>query len=307
MNVLYGKKLQGEIKKILKSGGSKKFAVAFIGSGTFCRIQGKCDILCDLFSAGTNPYEIRKLRSIKNVTLRHLKKLHTKIYLSDNLAIIGSANMSNRALDYDGSGNSSIEAAVMMQKKLLPKIYGETKALVNRLWRKGQPITKDLIETAIEAYERDNRLKIKNLEDFLDNHFFATVYVDDELNEDAEEMACYQLGKRWEKFFGVFENWNKLPLGYLIDLYWNPKTDKIKYNGILKYSGICIPFKYKNKKMGKGSIQIAKKIDLPKVTSDKIKTIVKKTFIPGIKKKMNCDDVRNKNDGVVIPVEDLFF
>ena len=28
-----------------------------------------------------------------------------------------------------------------------------------------------------------------------------------------------------------FENWNKLPLGYLIDLYWNPKTDKIKYNG----------------------------------------------------------------------------
>lgn len=208
MSFLHGKELQEEIKKCLSSKSAKRCAVAYIGRGAFDIINGKCEILCDLFSSGTNPKEVKRLFNKKNVTIRHQKDLHAKIYSTENFVILGSANMTNHALNFDGSDNTLIEACSKFEKKKLPKNYSAAREFVDSLWNDGVVVTEKLIDNAIEEYESGERENIPsrlNITDFCDGSNYICLYTDANLSKEGGKTANQELGANWScKDYTVF-------------------------------------------------------------------------------------------------------
>lgn len=145
MSFLEGKKLQSEICHFLKEKTSKCCAVAFIGKGTSSIINGSARIVCNLFSKGTNPYEIESLMKMKNIQLRHLDNLHTKIYTTNEYAIWGSANMTDHALNYFESGDNLIECADKVEKDNRPLSFAKIQKFAECLWERGKNITPSMI------------------------------------------------------------------------------------------------------------------------------------------------------------------
>lgn len=230
MSFLYGKKLQKEIKQCLSSKESKRCVVAFVGRDASKFIKGKCEILCDLFSSGTNPYEIKKLLSKKNVSIRHKKDLHAKIYLTDSFAILGSANMTNHALNFDDPENTLIEACSKFDKEILSKNYNAIKRYVDSLWEDGVDVTLQMVDEAIENYRLQKNDEIPsrlNMTDFCDKPLYICLYTDANLTEEGEKTAKQKLGTNWScKDYSVWENWKNMPRGYFFDLYWHPRSKK---------------------------------------------------------------------------------
>lgn len=75
-------------------------------------------VICDLESGSCNPYEIQRLLK-KSVQVRTLKDFHAKVWISDDVVIVGSANASSNGLGSfgDQSTQSNIEAAVLVSNK----------------------------------------------------------------------------------------------------------------------------------------------------------------------------------------------
>lgn len=308
MSFLHGKKLQEEIKKCLSSKSAKRCAVAYIGRGAFDIVNGKCEILCDLFSSGTNPREVKRLFSNKNITIRHQKDLHTKIYSTEKFVILGSANMTNHALDFDGLGNTLIEACSKFEKKFLPKNYSAAREFVDSLWENGTIVNGRMIDKAIEEYESRKSENISsrlNITDFCDKPYYICLYTDCKLSSEGSEIAKQELGSNWRhKDYTVWENWEKLPYGYFFDLYWHPRSKKIEYCGLSKYDGIRIPFEYENyedEKDRKGVLYISNTINTRK---KEIKKFFKERIIPHVKKKYSIKEME-KEGGKILSFDDL--
>ncbi|EGF91085.1 hypothetical protein ABI_24980 [Asticcacaulis biprosthecium C19] len=123
---LAGAELSAEISKLLaESGGCH--AVAFWGNGAELRLpnkgQGDFRVICNLTSNGTNPYTIEKLK-LENV--RHSPGLHAKVYIGDQTAIIGSANVSTNGLGSENVAETWLEAGVVVKKTAAIDAWFET-------------------------------------------------------------------------------------------------------------------------------------------------------------------------------------
>jgi hypothetical protein len=102
---------------LVKENSSLALAVAYWGAGAFEKLGISGDkevrILCDLLSLGCNPYEIEKALAAPYapaVKVRHVPRLHAKVYLSEEAVIVGSANASTNGLgDHPGA---NVEAAI---------------------------------------------------------------------------------------------------------------------------------------------------------------------------------------------------
>lgn len=311
MSFLYGKELQKTIKRYLSSKTVKRCAVAFVGRGTADIINGKCEILCDLFSSGTNPYEIQRLCRLKNVTLRHMDNLHVKIYKTDNFVIVGSANLTNHALNFDGTDNTLIEACVKFTKEKMPKHYEEINDFVDLLWTNGVPVTSKMVNKAINSYknrEKDKAMNYTNIVDFCGKHYYVCIYTDPKLTEKGEAVANSHLNSNWKDYY-VWENWKALPVGIHFSMYWNPKNGKIQFEkGVSEYNGYQIDFKYEENKdcdNNNGSIQIAKKIKVSKAEMVKLKSLFEEQIIPLVLKKYSFEYVQEHDDGVVFSFDEL--
>ena len=310
MSFLHGKELQEEIKKCLSSKSAKRCAVAYIGRGAFDIINGKCEILCDLFSSGTNPKEVKRLFNKKNVTIRHQKDLHTKIYSTENFVILGSANMTNHALNFDGSDNTLIEACSKFEKKKLPQNYSAAREFVDSLWNDGVVVTEKMIDNAIEEYESGERENIPsrlNITDFCDGSNYICLYTDANLSKEGKKTANRELGANWScKDYTVWENWEKLPCGYFFDLYWHPKSGKIEYCGLSKYDGIRIPFEYENDEDEKGVLYISNTIKMNGKDKKELTKFINGKVIPLVQKKYSIEEIDNDHDGgIILSLNDL--
>ena len=76
------------LKEFMKAPGLARLAVAFWGKGAVRRLglgqrKGETRILCDLFSGGCDPDEIKKLLKPK-IEVRYLKGLHAKLYCTED-------------------------------------------------------------------------------------------------------------------------------------------------------------------------------------------------------------------------------
>jgi hypothetical protein len=103
-----------------------------------------------LLSGGCNPHEINTLRnsSSKNgIEVRHLDRLHAKVYRTTKAVIVGSANASTNGLAEDRIG--TIEAAILTDDAATLE---ETKTWFERKWKLSIPITDQLLEKAYELW-----------------------------------------------------------------------------------------------------------------------------------------------------------
>ena len=78
-----------------------KCAVAFWGNGAeslFGTANAQPRIFCDITMGGTSAGALRALGAPHNENLRHVRGLHSKVYLSERGAVIGSANASQNGI-----------------------------------------------------------------------------------------------------------------------------------------------------------------------------------------------------------------
>ena len=104
MKLLTGDSIAREIKKLVEKRGKVRAAVAFWGAGaaeeTGLSSKGKGQILCDLFSGGCNPKEVKKLRD-SGLEVRTLHGMHAKLWINGDSVILGSANASTNGLGFE--------------------------------------------------------------------------------------------------------------------------------------------------------------------------------------------------------------
>jgi hypothetical protein len=102
-----------QLKALLRAPGLASLAVAFWGDGAARKLgldqrKGKTRILCDLYSGGCNPDEIKRLLK-PQIEVRYLKGLHAKLYCMEHGAVVGSSNASANGL---GDENEDLSGTI---------------------------------------------------------------------------------------------------------------------------------------------------------------------------------------------------
>lgn len=114
---------------------------------------GATRVVCNLSSLGCNPYTIQALKKKNGVTVRTNPRLHAKIYVGADFAIVGSSNVSTNGLGDDGDiSASSIEANIAFDDPLLVQ---KTQDLFEQIWKRKEtrPVTGPMLLKAIKAYK----------------------------------------------------------------------------------------------------------------------------------------------------------
>lgn len=129
-------------------------AVAFVGQDwrdAIADFRGRLRVVCWLSSTNTNPYAVRQMMRDDRVEVRQRNAMHAKVYVARAIgAVVGSANLSRRALDSaDVSGQD--EAAVLLRDAVNRSAIGQW---FDRLWKAAAPITRGDLDRAVEAYKR---------------------------------------------------------------------------------------------------------------------------------------------------------
>lgn len=106
------------IRRSVIAGSKADLAVAYWGQGAtkllgLDQSAAELRILCDVFSGSCDPNELSKLLERPNTQVKTRNGFHGKVYLSDEHAVIGSANASRKGLEED----SALEAAVLLDDK----------------------------------------------------------------------------------------------------------------------------------------------------------------------------------------------
>jgi hypothetical protein len=141
MRLLAGADLTEAIKRIA-SGEKVSCAVAFWGSGADGTIGAARErtvrIICNLDTGGTNPDAIIELMNA-GAQVRQHDRLHAKVYIGDDEAIVTSANASTNGLGVEGKALAHwIETGVIIPAR-------EAIAWFDALWVKSRAISnKDL-------------------------------------------------------------------------------------------------------------------------------------------------------------------
>lgn len=97
--LLTGKKLAKAIRGILKEESGGRFAVAFWGpaAGRLAAVS-KAKVVLDISMGGTSRNALEALGAPSNRAIRVLDRLHAKLYIGANKAVVASSNASKNAL-----------------------------------------------------------------------------------------------------------------------------------------------------------------------------------------------------------------
>ncbi len=132
--------LSKQIKNICK-GEDLKIAVAFIGinaeKNLFKEKGCGAKIICDITMGGTNPKALEKLGAPTNKNLRSIENLHAKVYISNNGAVVCSANASNNGIGFV-NGPSHIEAGIFV--KADTQVFKQVEDWFEGIWQKAKQI-----------------------------------------------------------------------------------------------------------------------------------------------------------------------
>jgi hypothetical protein len=109
---LTGDELRDGIGKILENYRAR-CAVAFWGRGSERLLRPDARVICNLKSGGTNPHALKKMATSQ---IRQCDRLHAKVYIGQDQAIVCSANASANGLGLEDSEQSSwFEAGVRIR------------------------------------------------------------------------------------------------------------------------------------------------------------------------------------------------
>lgn len=251
------------IESITKEAADIKLAVAFWGKGaseTIKRIKNKkVKIICNLESGATNPYEIIEIgKMIGYKNIRSVKKLHAKVYLTNNKMIIGSSNFSANGLSLEGDEtNKLIEANLLIEDKM---IIQETKVWFNNLWINAKHIDERYCEKFIDKWlsNRKQNANQKKESDFFKafengsfsgDKFFITVDIyETTKNEDKIAITAANEISKNDLFYAgkILDYWydyDWVPRDAIILSYGLTKKGNLIFEGLLK----ALPKKYDKK------------------------------------------------------------
>ena len=143
------------IRRVVKGAGAS-CAVAFWGDGQDGGLfQGgmpyDARVICDVTIGGTNPRELTRLGAPENLKLRHIPRLHAKVYLSERGVVVGSANASENGLGTAANGGL-VEACVFHPPG--SEVHRQAKLWFKRLWERSLPVDDDALDDAILSWSR---------------------------------------------------------------------------------------------------------------------------------------------------------
>ena len=140
----------------LRVSSRARFAVAYWGSGAIERLGLRdldakaITVVCDARSGGCDPNELQKLSSLLGDNLRTLDRLHAKIWVFDNSAIVGSSNASSNGLGLEGrDAESLIEANLLTED---PNVVSDlTEWFDANVMARSRPVDSGIISQARRA------------------------------------------------------------------------------------------------------------------------------------------------------------
>ena len=156
---LYGDQLSQKIREIFR-GENVRCAVAFWGRdavkelfGTDVLERDDVHVVCDLSMGGTNPATLRAFGAPDNQNIRFHDGLHAKVFLSENGAIVGSANASNNGIGFMEGDAPLTEAGIFIEVNSEPwqKASEWFKALFSD---RAQTVDTDALNAAQLAWDR---------------------------------------------------------------------------------------------------------------------------------------------------------
>lgn len=129
-------RLSEKIKHVCK-GKNLRVAVAFIGIGADTHLfntdtKNSIRIICDISMGGTNPKALRALGAPKNVNLKFLNGLHAKFYISDNGAVVGSANATANGVGFKAKAKH-LESGIFVRTG--NRVFSEIEAEFEKIWK----------------------------------------------------------------------------------------------------------------------------------------------------------------------------
>jgi len=242
-------------------------AVAFWGRGAECIISPhfgqSIKLICNLKSGATNPSVIECMRNKQGVVLRQHDKLHAKVVVGCNSALVGSANFSGNGLNFEGGEIVGWEEAGILVQDIHQ--IDAIRSWFNNLWTESRKIEESDLEEARARWEdrRATRLKSShsfslgfslgelNRLDISDRRIFVAIYgsfISEEakkayLNYETRLVGQKQINVDYSNLPPIYENWNDLPKdAYIIDLYYGPRG-ALRCYGVFKRTH-DIDFKY---------------------------------------------------------------
>ncbi len=155
---LSSKQVGAAVRRVVK-GANARCAVAFWGDDQdgvlFERgLPYGAKVICDVTIGGTNPRELLRLGAPDNPKLRHLPRLHAKVYLSDRGVIIGSANASKNGLGTAADGGL-VEACVFHPPG--DEVHQQAARWFERLWKRSLQVDDDALDDAKLSWGRRPR------------------------------------------------------------------------------------------------------------------------------------------------------
>ena len=143
------------IKRLLL-GSDIRCAVAFWGDGASSLLTSSdratpARVICDITLGGTNPNELRALGAPVNPNLRHIPKLHSKIYLSNLGVVVGSANASNNGLGIVAEA-LYLEAGVHAEPG--SEVHDQAARWFESLWARAEQVDDAALQGCISAWDR---------------------------------------------------------------------------------------------------------------------------------------------------------
>lgn len=207
-------------KNLVSDNQKIDIAVAFWGKGASDLISDpgkKFRVICNLNSGGTNPSVISSMLENKNLKIRTLDKLHAKVIISENKAIVGSANFSSNGLNLEGDlvHQGWEEAGIEVKNKIA---VAEIQVWFDELWKSSKPITPSMLENAHIAWDArtpyrpvsTSKLLDMNPSDLSNRNLVVGVWQEN-LSQDGEsklqEVNAANSAINKENMFDIYEDW----------------------------------------------------------------------------------------------------
>jgi hypothetical protein len=158
MEILHGRDLADAILSLIAKPGRLRCAVAFWGpSLAKLAFDRKAEVVLDISMGGTSRNALKafglrkkKLPNAKSrVTV--LDKLHAKMFIGEQVAIIGSANASRNALGADGRVPALLEAGVLIDRDDDPLAYARLEQIFDEYRGLSRPIVPEDLDRAVRA------------------------------------------------------------------------------------------------------------------------------------------------------------
>lgn len=157
-NFVHGRDIASSISEALRGAEQMDLAVAFWGLGAIDRLglsaQKPTRIICDALSGGCNPTELESLlrlsqESKQQFEVKHLSRIHSKVYRTPTVAFVSSANASANGLSEGNEG--TIEAAIRTESS---EVISQIDSWFEAKWDEAETIDEPLLQRARDAYKR---------------------------------------------------------------------------------------------------------------------------------------------------------